>query len=74
MRLAFVIAQLDCGGAEQQLVTLCQGLRRRDHEVHVVSVHDRTALKPELDECGIPRGVARKHGTYDVTRAWPLMM
>jgi glycosyltransferase involved in cell wall biosynthesis len=72
MRIAFVIDQLDCGGAEQQLVSLCQGLRRRNHDVHVISIHNRLELRRDLDDVQVPIDVVGKHGAYDITAIWRL--
>lgn len=72
MRIAYVIDELDCGGAEQQLVTLCVGLRQRDHDVHVISVHDSLELRKELDDARVPIRVARRHGRYDLSVLWRL--
>jgi glycosyltransferase involved in cell wall biosynthesis len=70
MRIAYVIDELDCGGAEQQLVTLCLGVKRRGHQVHVITIHDRLALRNDLDAAGIPITVVHKHGAYDLTVVW----
>jgi len=67
MKIALVTDQLDCGGAEQQIVTLAKGLRRTGHEVHVVSIFDRTELRPELDAASVPIVVAGRYGKYDFT-------
>lgn len=72
MRIAYVIDELDCGGAEQQLVTLCVGLRKRDHDVHVISVDDRLELRKELDDASVPLRVAHRHGRYDLSVLWRL--
>lgn len=72
MKIAFVIDQLDCGGAEQQLVTLSIGLHRRGHAVHVVSIYDRAELRGDLQSAGVPITVAHKHGRFDLTTVWRL--
>ena len=61
MRIVYVIDQLDRGGAEQQLVTLCQGMKRRGHDVRVITIHDRLALRNDLDAVDIPISVAREN-------------
>jgi glycosyltransferase involved in cell wall biosynthesis len=70
MRIAFVADQLDNGGAEQQLVTLCHGLKARGHDVGVISVYNRLALRSELDSVQVPIAVAAKHGKFDLTAVW----
>jgi glycosyltransferase involved in cell wall biosynthesis len=72
MKIAFVIDQLDRGGAEQQLVALCLGLKQRRHDVHVVSIYDRLALRGDLDAAGIPIVVAPRRNKYDVATVWRL--
>ena len=72
MRVAYVIDQLDCGGAEQQLVTLCRGLKRRGHDVHVITIHERMELRNDLDAVDIPVAVAHKYGAYDLSTVWRL--
>jgi glycosyltransferase involved in cell wall biosynthesis len=72
MRIAFVIDQLDIGGAEQQLVTLAQGLRRRRHDVHVISIHDRGELRGELENADVRVTIAHKYSKFDITTAWRL--
>ena len=72
MRIAFVIDQLDCGGAEQQLVTLCRGLRTRGHDVHVITIYDRLALRDDLDAVGVPISIAQRRSKYDLGTTWRL--
>lgn len=73
MRITFVIDQLNCGGAEQQLITLCQGLTRRGHDVHVISIYARgIVLREELDAIGVPVWVANRRGRTDLTVLWRL--
>ncbi len=72
MKIVFVIDQLDVGGAEQQLITLCHGLKNRQHDVGVISVHGRLGLKAQLDHIHVPVTVVGKAGTYDVSVAWRL--
>lgn len=72
MRILFVIDQLNCGGAEQQLITLCQGLRQRGHDIHVVTIYARTELRGELEAIQVPIAVAYKYGKLDLTVVWRL--
>ena len=72
MKIVFVIDQLDCGGAEQQLVTLCQGLATRAHDVHVITIHEGLELRGKLDAARIPISIAHKYHKFDLTTAWRL--
>jgi GalNAc-alpha-(1->4)-GalNAc-alpha-(1->3)-diNAcBac-PP-undecaprenol alpha-1,4-N-acetyl-D-galactosaminyltransferase len=54
MRITFVSACLECGGAERALVTLIVGLRRAGHEVAVITLS--SAAK---DFYSLPRDVER---------------
>ena len=72
MKIVYVIDQLDCGGAEQQLVSLATGLHGRGHEVHVIIIYNRAELRDELTSAGVPLSVAGKRGKYDLTTVWRL--
>lgn len=72
MKILFVIDQLDCGGAEQQLITLCKGLKRFGHEPHVITIYERNNLRGELDAIQVPVQVAAKYGWLDLTVVWRL--
>lgn len=67
MKVALVVDSLYCGGAEQQVVTLAKGLHGRGHDVHVISIFDRTELRDELDAAGVPVTVTGRRGKYDMT-------
>src|SRR5690625_6824278 len=49
-----VVTDLDLGGAEAQVVALTCGLRRRGHELVVISMIDPVARTDELAACGVP--------------------
>jgi glycosyltransferase involved in cell wall biosynthesis len=72
MKILFVINQLDCGGAEQQMVALCEGLRLRNFDVEVISIYEQLELEPRLTAIGIPVVVAHKYGKLDLTIVWRL--
>jgi glycosyltransferase involved in cell wall biosynthesis len=72
MRVLFVINQLESGGAEQQLVALCEGLIGRGHETTVVSIYDRLDLRHRLDAVGVPISVVGKSWKGDVSVVWRL--
>lgn len=72
MKIVYVIDQLDCGGAEQQLVSLATGLHARGHDVHVITIYNRAELRDELTSTGVPFSVAGKRGKYDLTTVWRL--
>lgn len=48
MKLFFLIRSLERGGAERQLVTLCNGLSKLGHEVHVVTFYAGGSLEQDL--------------------------
>lgn len=54
MRVMLVVTDLDLGGAEAQVVALTCGLRRRGHELVVISMIDPVARTDELAACGVP--------------------
>jgi glycosyltransferase involved in cell wall biosynthesis len=72
MNILFIINQLSVGGAEEQLVVLCEGLRKRGHEVHVVSIYDDLDLRSRLDAIQVPIRVAHKYSKVDLTIVWRL--
>jgi glycosyltransferase involved in cell wall biosynthesis len=72
MNILFVINQLTCGGAEQQMVTLCEGLRKRDHQITVLSIYDRLELRDRLDRVHVPVTVVKKYSKVDVSVVWRL--
>src|SRR5574337_245740 len=72
MKVLFVINQLESGGAEQQLVALCEGLRRRGHEPVVIAIYDKLDLRDRLDRIHVPIIVAHKYWKADLTLAWRL--
>jgi glycosyltransferase involved in cell wall biosynthesis len=72
LKILYIINQLDCGGAEQQLVALCEKLARLGHKLHVISIYDQLELKPRLTDIRVPVVVAHKHGKFDVTLVWRL--
>jgi glycosyltransferase involved in cell wall biosynthesis len=53
MRIVFVPGSLELGGAEQQLVILANGLVRRGHEVHVVSLRMGGVLEEKAANGGV---------------------
>ncbi len=72
MNILFVINQLTCGGAEQQLVALCEGLRKRDHTVEVLSIYDQMELRDRLDCVQVPVTIVHKYHKADVSVVWRL--
>jgi len=72
MKVLFVINQLESGGAEQQLIALCEGLRRRGHETEVISIYPCLDLRDRLDAIGVSITVVNKHWKADLTLVWRL--
>lgn len=55
MRIAYLVTTLGVAGAEMQVLMLAREMRRRDHDVAVVSLRDDFLdLVPKLGEEGIP--------------------
>lgn len=67
MKILLVINQLHCGGAEQQLITMCEGLHKRNHECEVISIYNLLELRDRLDRIQVPITVAHKYSKIDVT-------
>lgn len=71
-KILFVINQLACGGAEHQLATLCEGLRKRHHQLGVITIYDQLELRNRLDAIEVPVTVANKYAKVDLTVVWRL--
>lgn len=54
MRVLHVITGLGTGGAERQLVTLTDGMRREGHDIRVASLRGGGENADRLRSCGIP--------------------
>ena len=39
-RIAYLMTEMGCGGAEMQVLALAREMRRRDHEVVVLALQD----------------------------------
>ncbi|MBX3232344.1 MAG: glycosyltransferase [Labilithrix sp.] len=65
MRIAEVVLSLDIGGQERLLVRMCQALRERGHDVHVVTLTGGGALRSEVAPLPI-HDVVRRDG-FDPT-------
>ncbi len=67
MNIQFVTTSLMQGGAELQVYLLATQLKRRGHEVSVVSMRDPEAFVDGLQELGIPlHSLAMERGSPDV--------
>lgn len=53
LKIAQVITSLGCGGAEKQLLLLCEGLQRKGHEISVGCLQSGGELKAEFLRSGI---------------------
>ena len=71
-RILQVIATLDRGGAEKQLVLLSKGLPRDEFDLHVCALSRGGPLEAELREAGIPLTVIGKQWKYDPVAWWRL--
>jgi glycosyltransferase involved in cell wall biosynthesis len=55
MRVAYLMTEMGCGGAEMQVLALAREMRHRGHEVVVLALRDEpTALAPKFAQAGIP--------------------
>lgn len=66
MRVLFVARSLAHGGAERQLVTLAAGLRRRGHQIAIVTFYDDNPLAAALEGGGVLVRPMDKSGRWDV--------
>lgn len=71
-RILYIIGQLGIGGAERQLLYLCQYLNRNMFEPLVVSLSEDIQLKPQFDELGVQVIVFPKTTNPDLTRPFKL--
>src|SRR5437016_4277034 len=72
MKLLFIIRSLETGGAERQLVYLATGLKRRNHEVSVVTLYSGGAFTPKLEAANIPVLSLNKRSRWDLSFVWRL--
>ena len=55
MRVAYLMTEMGCGGAEMQVLALAREMRGRGHEVVVLALQDEPrALAPKFAQAGIP--------------------
>src|SRR5262245_38106694 len=53
MKIAQIISALNYGGAERQLLWLCQGLKKRNHDVVVAVMKSSGPMKQDFEKHGI---------------------
>lgn len=66
VRIDFLIAALEQGGAERQLVVLAKGLHARGHRVRVLTFYPRGFYAPKLEAAGVPHLALGKRGRWDL--------
>ncbi len=71
-RILQIVPTLDRGGAEKQLVLLCQGMARDEFDVHVCALSRGGPLAGELRAAGVPLTVIGKRWKYDPLAWWQL--
>ena len=64
MRLVLFTRSLDLGGAERQLVTLAIELKRRQHDVEVLTMYGGGVLTNDLEQAGVPVCSLEKRGRW----------
>lgn len=73
LRIQFVTTSLMHGGAEVQVFLLAAELKRRGHEVSLVTMRDPEAFQPELRALGIPLvSLSMRRGVGDPRAIWRL--
>jgi len=66
MKILCVIANLDCGGAQRQLVNIACGLKRRGHAVDFFNYYPQNFFKPQLDQANIPVHLCSKTSRFSI--------
>ena len=74
MRILFLTASLEAGGAERQLSVLARGLHVRGHDVRVLTFYDRGRLKDELVAAGVSVQSLGKSGRWDLIGLLPRLI
>lgn len=70
LRVCYVIWSLELGGAEQVLMRLASGMRRRGHAVSIVTLNAAGVYAPHMTGQGVDVIPLHKRGTYDITVVW----
>ncbi len=71
MKIAMLSTGMEMGGAEQQLLTLAEGLRARDHEVSITSLLPVGVLGQAAQRSGVPTLSLEMHsGIPDPRALW----
>jgi glycosyltransferase involved in cell wall biosynthesis len=66
MKILCVIASLDCGGAQRQLVNIACGLKKRGHVVEFLNYYPQNFFKPQLDQANIPVHLFSKTSRFSI--------
>ena len=69
-RVAFLIRDLDIGGAQRQLVELASGMQRAGWPVSVYTFYGGGGLEADLRARGVAVHVLDKHGRWDTVGFW----
>jgi len=70
LRITYIIWSLELGGAEQVLMRLAAGMRKRGHTVSIVTLNAPGVYAPQMSAQGIEVIPMRKRGTYDFSVIW----
>ncbi len=68
MRIMFLHQNLSFGGAEMLIVDVATGLKKRGHDVMVVTFYDQNPLGVRLTEAGVTLESLHKRGRWEVVR------
>ena len=66
MRIVFLTASLSLGGAERQLTSLARGLKRKGHEIEIITFYGTGFFDEELVKLGIKVNSLKKNGRWDL--------
>jgi glycosyltransferase involved in cell wall biosynthesis len=73
-RVAFLIRDLNVGGAQRQLIELASGMHRAGWPVVVFVMYGGGVNEPDLRARGVPVVILGKSGRWDVAGFWYRMM
>lgn len=66
MKIIFLIRSLAKGGAERQLVTLAAGLRKRGHEVEILTFYEGNAFEQIVGKADVKVGWLGKSSRWEI--------
>lgn len=70
MRILFLTTIMGMGGADQQLLTIVDGLRARGHAVMIVSLASLGPMGLKRDSSAFPRSPCKCGGVFPIHADW----